>query len=330
MKVFLEDLWQDLREKRLWPVAVALAVALVAVPVLLKKPFQAPPPAAPLAQSAADQDLKHQAKVVLANQESNGSRLNLFDPSDPFRAPASARKKDTTGVTSASGGGLANPASQAAGTGSSSGGGGSSLGGGGSLTPSTGGGGGFSGGGTTGGGSIPKSKTKVTKFTYVIDVTYKHNGHTRKEKGMTALEMLPNSSSPLLVFLGVDSKATNAVFIVDSSLKPAPLSEGKCKPSHDNCNFLYLGAGNEEVFTTSDGQTYSLQIDGIRRVKVKSKSAKASSKKHKAEAKKSAASTSNDKLVSGQRSTRPKKPSHRFVPPVLLDLVTVSSDGARN
>ena len=326
MKIFLEDLWQDLREKRLWPVAVALALALVAVPVLLKKPFQAPPPAPALAQSAADQGLKHQAKVVLANQDSNGSRLNLFDPSDPFRAPASARKKTDSGVTSASGGGLASTATQAAAPGS---GGGGTLAGGGSLTPNSGGGG-FSGGGTTGGGSIPKSKTKVTKFTYVIDVTYKHNGHTRKEKGMTALEMLPNSTSPLLVFLGVDSKATNAVFIVDSSLKPAPLGEGKCKPSTDNCNFLYLGAGNEEVFTTSDGQTYSLQIDGIRRVKVKSKSAKASSKKHRAGTKKSAASTSNDKLVSGQSSTQPKKPSHRFVPPVLLDLVTVSSDGARN
>jgi hypothetical protein len=327
MRIFLEDLWQDLREKRLWPVAVALVLALVAVPVLLKKPFQAPPPAPAVATSAADQDLQHQAKVVLANQESNGSRLNLFDPSDPFRAPASARKKDDNGVTSASGGGLSNPAGQAAGSGASSGG----DSGGGSLTPDSGGGG-FSGGGTTGGGSVPKSKTKVTKFTYVIDVTYKHNGHTRKEKGMTALEMLPNSSSPLFVFLGVDSKATNAVFIVDSSpsLTPAPEGEGKCKPSNDNCNFLYLGAGNEEVFTTSDGQIYSLQIDGIRRVKVKSKSAKASSKKHKAEAKKSATSTSNDKLVSGQSSSQQKKRSRRFVPPMLLDLVTVSSDRARN
>ncbi len=326
MRVFLEDLWQDLREKRLWPVAVALVLALVAVPVLLKKPFETPPPAPAVAQSAADQSLQHQAKVVLANQDSNGSRLNLFNSSDPFRSPAGARKKTDNGVTSASGGGLANPVGQSAGTGAS--GGGSLGGGGGSLTPSTGtGGGGFSGGGTTGGGSIPKSKTKVTKFTYVIDVTYKHNGHTRKEKGMTALEMLPNSTSPLLVFLGVDSKATNAVFIVDSSLKPAPLGEGKCKPSDDNCNFLYLGAGNQEVFTTSDGQTYSLQIDGIRRVQVKSKSAKASSKKRKAEAKKSAAGTSNDKLVG---SSQPKKPPHRFVPPVLLDLVTVSSDGARN
>ena len=38
MKVFLLDLWHDLKEKRLWPVAVVLLVALVAVPVLLAKP----------------------------------------------------------------------------------------------------------------------------------------------------------------------------------------------------------------------------------------------------------------------------------------------------
>ena len=38
MKIFLLDLWHDLRAKRLWPVALVLAVALVAVPVVLSKP----------------------------------------------------------------------------------------------------------------------------------------------------------------------------------------------------------------------------------------------------------------------------------------------------
>ena len=38
MKIFLLDLWHDLKEKRLWPVAVVLLAALVAVPVLLAKP----------------------------------------------------------------------------------------------------------------------------------------------------------------------------------------------------------------------------------------------------------------------------------------------------
>ena len=44
MKVFALDLWQDLREKRLWPVALLLLAALVAVPVLLAKPAEDPGP----------------------------------------------------------------------------------------------------------------------------------------------------------------------------------------------------------------------------------------------------------------------------------------------
>ncbi len=45
MKIFLLDLWQDLREKRLAPVAVVLLLGLVAVPVLLAKPAEDPGPA---------------------------------------------------------------------------------------------------------------------------------------------------------------------------------------------------------------------------------------------------------------------------------------------
>src|SRR3954451_11687965 len=57
MNSFLLDLWHDLREKRLWPVAALLLVATAAVPiVLLQKgePVAAPPPSATHAQTAAD------------------------------------------------------------------------------------------------------------------------------------------------------------------------------------------------------------------------------------------------------------------------------------
>jgi len=48
MKGSILNLWSDLREKRLWPIAVLLAVALVGVPVLLLKspPEKAAPPMA--------------------------------------------------------------------------------------------------------------------------------------------------------------------------------------------------------------------------------------------------------------------------------------------
>ena len=54
MTTFLSDLWADLREKRLWPVALLLLVALVAVPVVLAKPGAepAPPPPAPPSQQS--------------------------------------------------------------------------------------------------------------------------------------------------------------------------------------------------------------------------------------------------------------------------------------
>jgi hypothetical protein len=326
MNVFLLDLWHDLREKRLWPVALALLIGLVAVPVVLSKPVGAPAPTPPPVNSQADQNLKEQAKVVLANDGENGSKLNLFKSTDPFKPPKGAVKNPNA---AASDGGVGPAASSSAATSAGSTGavGGSSAGAlpAGGSTGSTGGGTGTtSPGGFSPAGGNTVTKKKVTKYTYVIDVTYTHDGHVRKEKGMTALEMLPNSASPLLVFLGVDSKATNAVFIVDQSLKATDDSEGRCKPDNDNCNFLYLGAGNQEKFTTDDGQSYTLTIDNIRRVKVKAKSAKASSHKSGKKAKESFAST-------GDKSSKPKaQRSRTFVPPLLLNLVTVSSGGAGN
>jgi hypothetical protein len=43
MSDFLHDLWHDLRAKRLWPIAAALLVGLVAVPLVVLKPSAAPP-----------------------------------------------------------------------------------------------------------------------------------------------------------------------------------------------------------------------------------------------------------------------------------------------
>ena len=54
MNNLLIDLWNDLRAKRLWPVALVLLAALVAVPVVLSKNSEAPAPApaTPIAEAA--------------------------------------------------------------------------------------------------------------------------------------------------------------------------------------------------------------------------------------------------------------------------------------
>jgi hypothetical protein len=145
----------------------------------------------------------------------------------------------------------------------------------------------------------------------VIDVTFSHNTKTRRVKSMHRLAMLPSQASPLLIFMGVDKNANNAVFLVDSTL--TGVGEGRCSPSVDNCSFLYLGPGSVEAFTGQDGQSYTIRLDEIRRVKVPS-SKKSSSKSSKGKATKKSSRAKGSKVA-----------TRAFVPPVLIDLVDVAT-----
>ena len=104
--------------------------------------------------------------------------------------------------------------------------------------------------------------TKTSEFTYVLDVTFWSNGKKRRFQNLKKLDMLPNQAAPLLIFMGVSDNAGNAVFLVDSTLSAA--GEGKCKPSRDDCAFLYLGAGAEEEFTNDDNDSYRLIVNEIK------------------------------------------------------------------
>ena len=291
MKMFFLDLWHDLRAKRLWPVAAVLVLALVAVPVVLSKSSETPP-AAPVkaARKAPDpKDLKALASVKLTGaDESRGSSLDTFDPSNPFRPPKAIEKRtrdDAAGESTVTSGGAAGD------DGGSTGGG---------DTGSTGGGGDT---GSTGGGT-----PTTTQYRYVVDLTFTANGRTRHIKSMERLEMLPSEASPLLLFLGVSSNAGNAVFLVDSTLDAA--GEGKCKPRASECAFLYIGAGSEHEFTNEEGDSYTLRIDEIRKVKVGASAASSRSKKAHA-------------AVGSPLASR------RFLSP-LADVVTVSNGSDAN
>ena len=259
MKVFLLDLWHDLKEKRLWPVAVVLLVALVAVPVLLAKPATKSSAPAPVATAAGPKPdvLKQLAKVKLGEDEvGDGSTLGAFNPSNPFNPPKGAIKK------------VAGPGTATARR--------------------------HRGHSRRDGRQRfrrdarrrhhhgrsaqrwqhrrwrhrrrRRTTTTTAVYKYVVDVTYKANGNTRHIKGMEKLDMLPNQSSPLLIFLGVTPKGSNAVFLVDSTLQAA--GEGKCKPSEAECAFAYIGAGSQYIFTKDNGDSYTVRIDEIRKVKV--------------------------------------------------------------
>jgi hypothetical protein len=325
MKIFLLDLWNDLRAKRLWPVAVVLLAAVVATPVVLSKKAETPEPA-PVPQPTAKAEAPEQdgpaelAQVKLEElADESGSSLSHFsDPDNPFAPPRkvmeAAREED---------GASAGPVTD---TGASSSGGvpsGGDINGdvtfdfggtGGGTDVAPGGDPGDTGdtGGDTGG---DPGGTKTESFTYVIDVTFSENGRTRRIKGMKKLDILPGEASPLLIFLGVSPDAGNAVFLVDSTLVAA--GEGNCRPSDSECAFLDLGAGSEHEFTNEDGDSYTLRVDEIRRVKLGAKASASKRDRKRGDAPRAGAAVGRT------------APARRFIPPVLADLVTVSS-GAGN
>ena len=313
MKNFLLDLWYDLREKRLWPVAALLLAALVATPVVLSKKAEEPEPAPATVAAAPAEAKKPEGPAALANvkleelAKGSGSSLSSFDPRNPFAPPrkaleAARRQAEGSSVSAPSTATSAGPVSDA-GSGGSTGGGSAGVdvtpGSGGATVPDVGGYTPPSGG--TGGGD----EAKAPEYTYVVDVTFRANDRTRTVKGLRKLDMLPDAESPLLIFMGVTEKAGNAVFMVDSTLQAA--GEGTCKPSAAECASLYLGPGSEHEFTTDEGDSYTLRVDEIRRVKVGAK-----------------ASASNEEQEDRQRGGADAARGRVSVPPVLADLVKVS------
>ena len=302
MNVFFLDLWHDLREKRLWPVAASLAIAIIAVPIVLAKPA-AEEPAAPAAPQVSAEP-QGPAINVSGEETLERSNLSVFDPKNPFAPTVKMKSLEDAASTSA-------PVDSAPKDGGSSGSGGD-LADGTTVTEGGGGGGGGSTGGGGGGGDAPSAPgTKTVQYTYVIDLTYEREGRARRIKGFEKLGMLPNRESPLLLFLGVDAKANNAVFMVDSSLKAN--GEGSCRPSPTDCALLYLGSGEEHFFTDGDGDSYGLRIDQIRKVKVSDTKSARASRKSKPKA----------------RTAKGRTERRRFLPPVLTDLVTVASSDER-
>jgi hypothetical protein len=99
------------------------------------------------------------------------------------------------------------------------------------------------------------------------------------------------------------------VFLVDSTLDAA--GEGTGKPRAAECAFLYIGAGSEHEFTNEEGDSYTLRIDEIRKVKLDGSAATASRSKK-----------AHAALGSPLRS-------RRFLSP-LADVVTVSNGSDAN
>ena len=259
MHNFFLDLWHDLREKRLWPVAALLLAATAAVPVVLMEKEQPAPPPSPTAtqgQTAADK-----LPTITLDEVSGDapSSLAAFKASqrNPFRP-----LKDLPEVDEAK----ADDENKTVTRGDSSGGGDATVSKG--SSGSSGGSGSASGGGTgSGAGSFTGQRT--TYFTYRADVRFGKPGKEEVMKQLDSFTMLGDSKDPAAMFMGISDDHEYAVFAVDTARYESN-GEHECKPSEDRCEFIFLkvdGDANETTFTTLDGSvTYNLEILAIKRV----------------------------------------------------------------
>jgi hypothetical protein len=253
MTTVLHDLWHDLREKRLWPVAAALLAAMALVPLVLLKGAShegvTGPTATPAGVAAA------LPVVSIADGKSQVSKLDAFAQKNPFKSMADPTATAGSSGSSSSSGGTSTSGGSSTGSGGSAGAGTSTTGG--------------SSGGSTGGGTGGTGTTTPNQQLYAlhVDVRFGTPGHVKSYKDLKPVSMLPDTKNPVVIFMGMRDFKT-AIFMIDSSKYKAD-GEGKCQPSGNTCDVLTLKvdqSSNEETLAADDGTQYTLKLTGVRKV----------------------------------------------------------------
>jgi hypothetical protein len=259
MTNFFRNLWADLVDKRLWPVALVLVLAVIAVPVLLLN-SGASDESVDVASNTAPGGAATSGRAVVAvdtqtkrvaltgserdpfKQRGGNSDQTSTTPSEPGPAPPGSTPPtgatgSGTGATGSSGstGATGSTGSDTSGTGSSGSG------------PSTGGG---SGGGSGSGSGDTSSSTLVVRFG-------KENSSDRRI--VAPMEALPSQSHPSVVYLGVVKG--KAAFLISSDVNPADGTD--CHPSADVCQKAFVAPGHKVKLTVGNGgavTTYVIEV----------------------------------------------------------------------
>lgn len=266
MPPFLRNVISDLVEKRLWPVAVALVAALVAVPILLggKSDATTPPVDTAAATSSATPAPTTAAQVVSLEQQAAGKTANASSVRDPFvqhhqahatNAQIRAAAKDAAASLVKALHPDAKSTSSDTGSSSSGSTGGSTPA---TSAPTT----------TTTTPTTPATTPKKSVTTYSVDLSFGESGAEKKYNNIARLTPLPSSDSPFFVYMGLSADKRSATFLINGDVVPS--GDGHCTPSPDNCEQITLTKGDIEFFDMQSGTAgvvqYQLELRNIKTV----------------------------------------------------------------
>ncbi len=287
---FVNSIVADLREKRLWPVALVLLAGLVAVPALLAKsgpPMNSATGATPTVPGSSTPGLP----VVSVDSGAAQSQLPGTGR-DPFTQQSLASGSGASPGTTLPGAGTSSTGVTTGGTGASSpassGGSGGTAGSGGS---STGGGSGTSAGTNSTTTTTPASTTTTSTSTpepsppepspsgltdteaYHVTLSLTNSsGGLDTISPLERLAVLPSQRTPLLVELGVLEGGDRVLFAVQpgTGLK----GRGTCTPGPIDCQILSLGQNQVETLSSaSRADVAQMAITGIKAAHYRSSAA---------------------------------------------------------
>jgi hypothetical protein len=249
---FASNMLKELRERKLWPIAVILIVALVAVPVLLSKKaptnLVTPEVGAGLPYSTGSTLPAISVKTVPGNSKLAAKGRNPFTPYHIGKATTTATVASVPTTTTT-------PATSTTGSaGSTSGSSSTSTGGSTSTTPAT-----------TPAPSTTRAPTPAPKpapaglsatQSYQVSLAITaQGGDLNTIDPLERLTILPNMKQPLLTELGVLQGGRQVVFVVEPGAVVG--GPGTCTPGPIDCEILTLSPGQTEGLSqqTSTGST---------------------------------------------------------------------------
>ncbi len=237
---FARALIRDLVDKRLWPIAAVLVVALVALPLILSRGGESTADdAPPAARAPADADAAKVAAVQLAGPPSVRSRPGAAR--NPFRRPPVAATETTAAAPVAAPAAAPDAAVPAdVPTGATE------------TTPTT---------------TTPSTGDADTEDA-PVSATYQRTEIRFGERlgtshAISRLTPLPGSANPVLIYLGVSSGGAN--FLLGAGTTAAASGDGKCVDSR--CRIISLQQGESLVVDATPGEgsarRFSLDVTSI-------------------------------------------------------------------
>jgi hypothetical protein len=251
----------ELRQKRLWPVAALLLAGIVAVPVLLTKS----PKPTPVAQAPVTPPPPSGTTLPAINVQSTPAHTNLKGKShNPFAAAAgsggssSPTTSTASGAVSTASGAAQNALNALTGAGSATSSGASSTfsSGAGATTPS-------SAPPSITGNAKPKPAPSglTSNQAYDVALSITNGNGVDAVDPLERLSVLPNQQQPLLVELGVLKGGKRVLFAVQpGTVVNGP---GTCTPGPIDCEILSLGQDQTESVSTHTSTVALFAITGI-------------------------------------------------------------------